>query len=529
MRISKLEPWFIFFGSLALFLYGLFGRELIGFETRFAVFTQELLRLGPHFFPTTYGEPYPDYPAGLPSINALFVLMFGKFSTLAAILPSACISAASLVLLYQLMVPLNRQWARIAVLLMLFTYEFFDAARSLTMDPFILFASLWAFFLIVRNNHCRFLWLCLPLIFGFAIRGPIGLIMPGAAVVAHLIANKNWSALKNFCLRACGLLCALLVVLLLAARYQGGSFFVKDVLFMQIFGRLEDHRSHNFFAYFTDSFANYAISFELALTTIILCWEEFKSKTPAATLLKSSIYWALFILVGMSIPEVRKIRYILPMTPALAILGAYLWISMKKSAKKAIQVFYILCLSLPFIGLILTLAVAIVVNLKGYNVTAHFFSSYCTLTLLAIFCVWIFFHQPFYYASRNPKRIIGIGLASFIILIVFIIKPIEVNFNHIQPFVKKVMNVHPDNTPLVFYRLGKDAEPIQFMSVFMKETPPAVFFVESVDAQKFPHSLYLTKASTFDTLPEEEKLNLQVVLRDKLGHRDMVVFIVNTP
>src|SRR3989338_3643300 len=139
-----LEPGLIFFGSLALFLYGMFGRELVGFETRFAVFAQEMIQRGPSFFPTTYGLPYPDYPAGFPFLNFLCTLVFGKFRTLTAIFPSAVASSITLVLIYQIALPLSREWARIAVLLALFTYEFVDSARSLAMDPFMMLSCLWA-------------------------------------------------------------------------------------------------------------------------------------------------------------------------------------------------------------------------------------------------------------------------------------------------------------------------------------------------------------------------------------------------
>ena len=35
----------------------------IGFETRFALFAREMFANGPSWFPATFGQPYPDYPA----------------------------------------------------------------------------------------------------------------------------------------------------------------------------------------------------------------------------------------------------------------------------------------------------------------------------------------------------------------------------------------------------------------------------------------------------------------------------------
>lgn len=54
----------IFLVGLAIFTFHL-TPEFIGFQTRFALFAQEMFRYGPSLFPTTYDTPYPDYPAKL--------------------------------------------------------------------------------------------------------------------------------------------------------------------------------------------------------------------------------------------------------------------------------------------------------------------------------------------------------------------------------------------------------------------------------------------------------------------------------
>ena len=528
MRFAKYEPYLIFFGSLLLFLYGIFGRELVGFETRFVVFAHEVLQFGPHFFPTTYGLAYPDYPAGLSLINASFALLFGKLSTFAAILPSAIASSLTLVFIYKIVEPLNRSWAQIAVLLCLFTYEFFDSARTLSMDPFVMLASVWAFYVIYQNTHARFIWLALPLVFGFLIRGPIGLIMPAAAVVAFLAANAEWKPILRFAIQSLTLLIISLLLLLAAAQWQGGAHFVKNVLIMQIFGRLDDSRTHDFFAYFTYSFVNYCVVYELAIACVIACFSHFKSQTKEAVLLRAALLWVIFILMGMSIPEVRKIRYILPMTPALAIIAAYLWIAAPQNrwAKNFTNAFYGLCLALPFIFILLTIAAFIVVNLKSYAVNAHYFSCFCCLSLFGLMSLWVIFQHPLRYANQYPKRIIGLGLASFMAAIIFVVQPIEVSLDRIQPFVNHVLPLIPSNHSVVFFQLGQDAEPIQFLSALPMKNPPQILFAQQLDTQHPGKYLYLTKASTFDALSDDMKNNVNVVLREKLGHREMVVFAV---
>ena len=46
--------------TLLLFIAGAYQQTAIGFDSRFVLFAQEMLRHGPSFFPTTYGPPYAD-------------------------------------------------------------------------------------------------------------------------------------------------------------------------------------------------------------------------------------------------------------------------------------------------------------------------------------------------------------------------------------------------------------------------------------------------------------------------------------
>ena len=65
-RFSDLgrDSLLIFFSGIVIFTAAR-NREFISSETCLALFAQEMLRNGPSFFPTTYGTPYPDYPAKL--------------------------------------------------------------------------------------------------------------------------------------------------------------------------------------------------------------------------------------------------------------------------------------------------------------------------------------------------------------------------------------------------------------------------------------------------------------------------------
>ena len=46
--------------ALLLFIAGDYQQAAIGFDSRFILFAEEMLRHGPGFFPTTYGQPYAE-------------------------------------------------------------------------------------------------------------------------------------------------------------------------------------------------------------------------------------------------------------------------------------------------------------------------------------------------------------------------------------------------------------------------------------------------------------------------------------
>src|SRR3990167_2636838 len=71
MRSPTLKVIGIFLGSLFLFTWGLSDQEVISFDSRFYLFALEMWRHGLSWFPTTYHQPYPDYPA----LSTIFIYL----------------------------------------------------------------------------------------------------------------------------------------------------------------------------------------------------------------------------------------------------------------------------------------------------------------------------------------------------------------------------------------------------------------------------------------------------------------------
>ena len=118
--------------ALLLFCAGMYQQAAIGFDSRFVLFAQEMLRNGPSFFPTTYGQPYADY-SGLPTLFIwLLSLPFGQVTSLTAWLPSAIAAAVIVTLMYRLLAPYSSRWALLSIALMLLTNTFITETVSYT-------------------------------------------------------------------------------------------------------------------------------------------------------------------------------------------------------------------------------------------------------------------------------------------------------------------------------------------------------------------------------------------------------------
>lgn len=128
------QSWVIGLLALALFSAGVYQQAAIGFDSRFVLFAQEMLRHGPTVFPTTYGEPYADYSA----LSTLFIwllsLPLGQVNSLSAWLASAIAGAVIVTLMYRLLAPYSPRWALISIALMLLTNTFVTETRAVSQD-----------------------------------------------------------------------------------------------------------------------------------------------------------------------------------------------------------------------------------------------------------------------------------------------------------------------------------------------------------------------------------------------------------
>ncbi|MGY2373090.1 ArnT family glycosyltransferase [Pseudomonas sp. SDO524_S393] len=315
--------------ALLLFIAGSWHQAIIGFDSRFVVFAQEMLRHGPGFFPTTYGQPYADYLATSTLLTWLLSLPLGEVTSLTAWLPTAIASALIVMLVYRLTAPYSQRWGLLSIALLLLSSTFISETRAVSLDQMLALVALATFYLGYAHDHFgagKRLYLVYGLLLiGFAIRGPIGLVIPTGVLCSYYLINRQWRQLFSFGLLALALLVAGVGLLLLMAKLSGGESFMQDVIRMQFLGRMDGSEgSSGPLYYFTSSLGNYALAYPMALLVLVALFASGRrTPDPARQLVLYCAAAALLVMVGLSIPQAKKARYILPMLPMAAIIAAY--------------------------------------------------------------------------------------------------------------------------------------------------------------------------------------------------------------
>ncbi len=515
----------LFLVSLALFTFGLPSQEIINFDARFYLFAQEMWRHGPSWFPTTYGQPYPDYPALSTFLVYLSALIFGGLTKLTAVLPSAIAAALTVVVTYHIGRLHDKKLGFYAVLMLFCTLAFFKSARSISLDMYPTLITACCFYLVCSADQMkdavRLKWVYPLLALSFIFRGPIGLVMPTGVVCIYYLQRRN---IRQFLVvggSAFLILLLCLATLLLLAYHVGGLSFVQDVMRMEVTGRMGNYFQPIYF-YFTDSLASYALSYPLAL--LVMIGLLLGKKEDKFFLLLMG--WVLVIMVGMSIPTEKKVRYILPMAPAIALLAASLFAIASKQ-KYLCMVRYTAMAVLLFLPGLLSLATYYAAHLAPrYNVS----EAVSFLPLIVFFAVMQAGALYCYITDvRAPERrlafVVFLGTVCFVATNLFIIEPIELHIDRTRDFVRSVEGMRlQKNARLGFYRENSDEMPIKYLINRQDEERP-LFIASETDLQSLQEPVMLVSSTEyFNDLSLNAKKHCRVLSRGRIGHAEVIIF-----
>ncbi|CAI8967895.1 PMT_2 domain-containing protein [Pseudomonas sp. IT-347P] len=525
MRLSpEIRRQSLIAGLLAflLFMAGVHGQAPIGFDSRFVLFAQEMLRHGPTVFPTTYGQPYADYSA----LSTLFIwllsLPFGAVNAFTAWAPSAIAGALIVMLMYRLLAPYSRRWALISIALLMLTSGFVTEVRAVSQDLMLAAVAFAVFYLGYAHDHFggRRHW---PLIFallllGFGIRGPIGLVVPTGMLCSYYLLDREWSRLLVFGVLASLLLAACVGLLLWLAKLSGGPLFLQDVVRMQFLGRMDGSEGvSGSLYYFTRSLGNYALAYPLALLVLVATWlSKPQQRGPTLRLVQYCAAAGLIVMVGLSIPQAKKARYLLPMLPMAAIIAAY---PFQVAHGRVFRGLRGLMLGLWLVTPGLLLVVLLVARQRftePLSDVSWVLIALGVLQLLALSRLLI------------PRwRVEVLALSAVLALWTMyaaVFEPVERRLYDTQAFSRAVFaQVQQNPAPLVLHGMGKDAKAIKFMVNIEQDLQPQFSdSIQQLEALKGPAWLMMDRSDR-PSLKGTPLESAQTVLSGRFDKNDYVL------
>ncbi|XHF34022.1 glycosyltransferase family 39 protein [Pseudomonas chlororaphis] len=508
--------------AFLLFIAGVYGQAPIGFDSRFVLFAQEMLRHGPSIFPTTYGEPYADYS----SLSTLFIwllsLPFGTVNSLTAWLPSAVAGAVIVTLMYRLLAPSSVRWAVVSIALLMLTSTLITETRAVSQDLMLAAVAFSVFYLGYAHDHFaagrRWPLVFILLLLGFGIRGPIGLVVPTGMLCSYYLLDRQWSRLLTFGVLASLLLAACVGLLLWLAEVSGGPAFRQDVIRMQYMGRMDGSEGvSGSLYYFTSSLGNYALAYPLALLALVAAWLSKPSQRgPALRLVQYCAAAGLIVMLGLSIPQAKKARYLLPMLPMAAIIAAYPF--------QVVHGRVFAWLRVAMQGLWLLIPALLIALL--WVAKRRFPESLTDLTpvmivlgllqLAALSRLWL---------PRWRTEVLALSAVLAVwSAYALVFEPVERQLYDTRSFSQAAMaRIHEQPAPLVLHGMGKDAKAIKFMVNVEQDLQP--LFTETtqaLEALKGPAWLMMDR-SDLQALQGTPLGALQPVLSGRFDKNDYVL------
>ena len=534
----RLEALLVGLVAALLFTLGIWNQAPQGFDGRWAVFLEEMFRHGPAFFPTTYGQPYPDYPATATWLSWLVARLIGAPNHLANVLPTALASAGVLALTYRLLADTRRAWALLAVLLVALTPQWLEKARAVCLDQMVALVVVLCFYLLHsadRDGGPLRRLLVLPLFaLGFAIRGPLGLIEPcGVVCLYWLVVAWGEPARRRFalqCLLGYGLAgLALLALcwwtLIQLAQYEGGADFAAEVWHMQVSGRL-DESGKPFWFYLQLGLYRYLPVMPLALLLLafqhrrLLSWPNLAERRLLLGLAGSG----LLILIGLSIPHFKRAYYVVPMVPFLAALVAHGLLRADGWFRRVVPVYTALVLALPALALVALLVCRHLWQRHGYwpDVSLALWVPVFVALQIAALVGWRRLA-----GSRRLLTLSALALAAQWLMLVVVVEPAQDLQYDSRGFVQQVEGLRQQQPgPLVFFGLGQDSWAIRYiMNLDHDEHPLFVARPQVADLAKLPAGAWVILARADRDLLEGTPLaNQQPVLERRLNGNPCLVY-----
>jgi hypothetical protein len=520
--------------ALAIFVVGiviftaLLMRGFVPSEAKLALYTQHMLQHGWSWIPQAYSGLQGFNFSTVVSLAYISALKLGHLTVFSAALPAAVASGVTLGFTYLIGALRNRSWGLVAVLLIVGTEAFFLTSRSLSYAPYITaIVTMSIYFAIEFEQQRIWLYLAQGVLFflGFIFEGIIGLLLPVIAVCLYLIWRGQFKQFVYQIILAVIMLVIGLALLLVSASSQGGSSLVHHVIGAQL-ATLAPKVSwavtpHNWF-----DLLFYIISLPIAIVTIVLRWHQLvwpKAKWEIQ-FLRFLISWSAVMII-ITIFWGWRPNFMLPMTPALALLGAYIFNHdhVGRATLLVRKILLLLFALLPIAALVFLIVMFSVHYVKNTLYTPFYLHCLVLLVLLSILSVFFFLKRRETIQERSFLVLLFAAI-TFLIVNIGVVEQVNASRYNVKGLTAKLDSTMK-KTPgqLVFYSIGP-GEKDMFLMVNLGIDQAPVFVSDSKAVLNETKTTYLI-ITQHDYLPLQRLLSqrYQVLTNATLAGQPIVV------
>ncbi len=448
--------------AAAALLVGLWTLEITRINCRYALMTAEIARHGAGLFPTINGQPYTDYTVSMVYLMHLATLGGRVVNMFTLSLPSVLATVLTLFLTWKLGERLMRGYGWCSAALLFLSYEFLSIARAPSLDMPIAAITVGCILLFYSadcdRKYARLWWIGAIYLAGFAIRGPLGVILPAAALSGYFAARGEIRRLIGYGVLA-AFLCAVFFAGWLGLIFLGGgASLLEQFLEAQFFSRVSALRGP--FFYFSNAMGSFAVTYPLGLLALALYapyW--FRKPAPeepeAYRFLRILAAWVLFCLLLLSIPGTKHLRYAAPVLPALALAAG--WIFVDPAPERFALILRRVCLSLcrvlPLLLFVATWGIYFTFKIIQPDLVLSRYIPSGVFLALAIFSLGVRRKE----GGAGAFPLLLVGGASFLLFIALVLAPLDAKLQTARSFTASFDALRGER-PVFFVNLGPDGD-----------------------------------------------------------------------
>lgn len=358
-------------------------------ETFYAETAKEMLSRNEWPTPYLCGKPQFEKPILFYWLVEVSFKILGV-NEFAARMPSAIFALLGVIGMYLLgSLIFNKRVGLLAAIILGTSVEYIILSRAcvtdMTLATFMLFGALFFFYGYLRHKRYHYLFSAASFALATLTKGPVAIILPGAAILAYLAFVRDLKALKKIPLFWCAVIFIAIAApwYLLEYKIHGANFINSFFGFHNITRFLEAEHKIGSQVYYNIPIV-FGGFFPWSVFLPFGFWHIFKKKHSAFIL-----SWFFIIFLFFTASSTKLPTYVFPCFISLALIVAVLWDDLLKEGapKKFIKgmsvSYYALCASVIF-G-----AIAALLYLKFiYNIRSDHPSIYNEIFVSSLFLIF---------------------------------------------------------------------------------------------------------------------------------------------